>query len=295
MSRTDTGSPTSRLADDSHEVELPQGTLRYHDLGTGDPVLFVHGAFVNGDLWRNVAGPLAETGAARCLVPTLPLGGHDIPMRPDADLTPTGLAALLAEFLDAVGVERVTLVGCDTGGAVCQVFLAEYPERVERLVLTNCDAFDNFPPREALPFVWGARVPGITGLFARVLRSAALRRRLFGLLAKHPIDPEVLAGYVGPLTRDAGVQRDVRKALLGVSPRYTNAAAEAFPAFDRPVLLAWAPEDGIFPVADAERLAATFPDVRLERVPDSYALVPEDRPERLVELLAGFLDARVPA
>ncbi|WP_276259489.1 alpha/beta fold hydrolase [Haloglomus litoreum] len=292
MSRTEAGGPTNRLADDPHEVELPQGTLRYHDLGTGDPVLFVHGAFVNGDLWRNVAGPLAETGAARCLVPTLPLGGHDVPMHPDADLTPTGVAALLAEFLDAVGVERVTLVGCDTGGALCQVFLAEYPGRVERLVLTNCDAFDNFPPREALPFVWGARVPGVTGLFARSLRLAAVRRLAFRLLAKHPVDAETLAGYVGTLSTDPAVQRDLRKALLGVSPRYTNRAAEAFPSFDRPVLLAWAPEDPIFPVADAERLAELFPNARLERIPDSYALVPEDQPGRLVELLTDFLGAR---
>jgi pimeloyl-ACP methyl ester carboxylesterase len=282
-----------RSGRDGREVRLPQGTIRYTDTGTGDPVLFVHGAFVDGSLWRDVAGPLS--GPVRCLVPTLPLGGHDLPMRPDADLTPAGLADLLAEFLDELGVERATLVGCDTGGALCQVFLATYPERVERLVLTNCDAFENFPPLAARPFTWAARVPGATGLFARTLRSALVRRLAFRILAKRPIPPAVLASYVDSLTTDPAVQRDLRSVLLGVSPRYTVEAAEAFPAFDRPVLLVWAPEDPVFPLADAERLAERFPDARLEPVSDSYALVPEDRPERLVEHLATFLGVPVPA
>ena len=281
------------LGGELRTVDLPQGTIEYHDAGVGDPVLFVHGAFVNGDLWRNVAGPLAESH--RCLVPTLPLGGHRLPMEEDADLTPSGLADLLAAFLDALDVDRVTLVGNDTGGALCQVFLARHPERVERLVLVNCDAYDNFPPLAAKPFTLGARVPGVTGLFARSLRSATVRRLAFRLLTKHPVDDAVLAGYVDALTRDAAVRRDLRKALLGVEPRYTREAAASFRDFDRPVLVVWGTEDPVFPLTDAERLVAEFPAARLETVADAYALVPEDRPECLVELLGEFLGARVPA
>lgn len=287
-SRRETG-----LDGERRTVDLPQGRLEYHDLGTGEPILFVHGAFVNGDLWRDVAGPLSASH--RCLVPTLPLGGHRVPVDADADLTPAGLADLLADFLDALDVERVTLVGNDTGGALCQVFLAAYPERVERLVLTNCDAFERFPPLAAKPFTLGARVPGLVGLFGRSLGSATVRRLAFRLLAKHPVEDDVLAGYVDALTRDPGVRRDLRKALLGVAPRYTVEAAETFGAFDRPVLLVWGTDDPIFPLEDAERLREAFPDARLERVADSYALVAEDQPARLVDLLEGFLDAKVPA
>ncbi|MFC7228272.1 alpha/beta hydrolase [Salinirubellus salinus] len=281
------------LDEERRTVDLPQGTLEYHDVGEGDPLLFVHGAFVNGDLWRNVAGPLSATH--RCLVPTLPLGGHRLAMDAHADLTPSGLADLLAAFLDALDVDRVTLVGNDTGGALCQVFLTRHPERVARLVLVNCDAYDNFPPLAAKPFTLGARVPGVVGLFARSLRSATVRRLAFRLLTKHPVEDRVLADYVDALTRDPGVRRDLRTALLGVDPRYTNEAAASFPDFDRPVLVVWGTDDPIFPLADAERLVAAFPDARLERVPDAYALVPEDQPERLVELLDEFLGARVPA
>lgn len=281
------------LDEERRTVDLPQGTLEYHDIGEGDPLLFVHGAFVNGDLWRNVAGPLAESH--RCLVPTLPLGGHRLPMEADADLTPSGLADLLAAFLDALDVDRVTLVGNDTGGALCQVFLARHPERVGRLVLVNCDAYENFPPLAAKPFTLGARVPGVTGLFARSLRSATIRRLAFRLLTKHPVDDDVLAGYVEALTRDAEVRRDFRKALLGVEPRYTREAAASFPDFDRPVLVVWGTDDPVFPLADAERLVAEFPDARLETIADAYALVPEDQPGRLTELLDEFLGARLPA
>ncbi|WP_277554582.1 alpha/beta fold hydrolase [Halobaculum limi] len=291
MTASDPGHPgPDGLADVPHELDLSRGPIRYHDVGEGDPVLFVHSAFADGSLWRDVAWSLPA--GVRSLVPTLPLGGHDAPMRPGADLTPTGLAAHLAEFLDALGIDRVTLVGNDSGGAVSQVFLAEYPQRVERLVLTNCDAFDNFPPLGARPFIWGARVPGLVSVFARTLRSATVRRLAFRLLAKHPIRPEVLAGYTAGL-RDPRVRRDLRTFLLGVSPRYTNTAAEAFSTFDGPVLVAWAPDDPIFPLADAERLVDSFADARLELVDDSYALVPEDNPERLVELLAPFLGVPV--
>ena len=293
MTQTESNRTTAdHSAGEQSEIELSQGTIQYSDTGTGEPILFVHGAFVNGSLWRNVAGPLSEE--FRCIVPTLPLGGHEIPMQPDADLTPLGLAELLAEFVDELGLDRVTLVGNDTGGALCQVFLAEYPDRVERLILTNCDVFDNFPPAEAAPFVWGARIPGFTTLLARSLGVAPVRRLVFKLLAKHPVQPEVLAGYVDGL-QNSGVRRDLRKALLGVSPQYTQAAATAFPDFDRPVLLAWAPEDTIFPLEDAEQLAVRFPNAQLERIEDSRGLVPEDNPERLVELTANFLGARLPA
>jgi pimeloyl-ACP methyl ester carboxylesterase len=288
-----TAGDTSRTPSEtaSCDVELSQGRIQYTDIGSGESILFVHGAFVNRALWRNIVDPLSQK--FRCLVPTLPLGGHDMPMHEEADLTPSGLVDLLAEFVDELGLDRVILVGCDTGGALCQVFLSRYPDRVERLVLTNCDAFDNFPPALALPFVWGARIPGLTGIFARSLASRRIRRLAFGLLVKQSVRPTVLAGYVDSLVDDAGVRRDLRKALRDISPEYTQQAAASFSSFDRPVLIAWALDDPIFPLEDARQLVDRFPDARLESIEDSYALVPEDQPERLVELITNFLGVRL--
>ncbi len=269
------------------EVRLPRGTIRYREAGAGAPIVFVHGLLVNGALWRQVVPPLAAE--FRPIAPDWPLGGHQPPMDPDADLTPRGLARLVADFLAALDLRDVTLVGNDTGGALSQLVIAHHPERIGRLVLTNCDAFEHFPPPLLLPFKWGGAVPGFTAALAHTLRLPPVRRLLYASLARRRPDPAVLDAYFAPLIRDRGVRRDAAKVLRGVSNRATLEAARAFPAFRKPVLLAWGEDDPFFPIRDAERLQQAFPDARLERVARSRCFVSEDQPERLAELIADFL------
>jgi pimeloyl-ACP methyl ester carboxylesterase len=129
-------------------VRLPAGTLEYRERGSGPPVVFAHGAAVNGDLWRRVAPELA--GEHRCIVPDLPLGGHSIPLDDAPDLSLYGCADLLASFLDALDLRDVTLIANDTGGAIAQALVGRRGERVGRLVLTSCDAWRNYPPKAVL-------------------------------------------------------------------------------------------------------------------------------------------------
>lgn len=133
------------------EVSLPGGILPYQDVGAGAPIVFVHGILCNGRLWRNVVAPLS--GRFRCLVPDWPLGSHRLPLEPDADNSPLAVARRIAHFLEALGLEDVTLVGNDTGGALCQLVAVNHPERVGRLVLTSCDALEVFPPRAFEPML----------------------------------------------------------------------------------------------------------------------------------------------
>src|SRR5215213_152987 len=142
------------------EITLPHGTIRYRDEGEGPAVVFIHGLLVDRRVWQPVADRLATD--VRCVVPDLPLGSHTIPMNADADLSPTGLARLIADLLDALELEDVTLVGNDTGGALSQLVAARHPERLGRLVLTNCDAFENFPPKMFRPLVVAARTRTLT-------------------------------------------------------------------------------------------------------------------------------------
>ena len=135
---------SSKGTDGRREVELPQGTIRYRDLGEGEPIVFVHGYLVDGRLWSDVAEALSARH--RCLVPDWPLGAHRVAMNEDADLSPPGIADLIADFLEALDLNGVTLVGNDSGGAMSQVLVTRRPERIGRLVLTNCDTHDNFPP-----------------------------------------------------------------------------------------------------------------------------------------------------
>ena len=270
-----------------HSVDLPQGTVRYRDEGEGRPVVFVHGILVNGLLWRRVTPKL---DGVRTIVPDLPLGSHEAPMRPGADLTPPGLAKLIADFIDALGLDDVVLVGNDTGGALAQLVAANHPERIGALVLTPCDAFENFLPPMFKGLQLAARVPGALSAFIAPLRVRAARRLppAFGWLRKRPIEDEVSDGYLQPFFDHAGVRRDLRKVLAGISTRHTLDAAERLTAFGKPALVVWASEDKVFPVEHGRRLAQIL-DARFVEVPDSYSFVPEDQPGELAELLDDFV------
>ncbi|MDT7610091.1 MAG: hypothetical protein QOG96_4594 [Pseudonocardiales bacterium] len=272
------------------ELELPQGTVRYTDTGGPGPVVvLVHGAFVNGELWRDVVGPLGRV--ARVVVPELPLGSHQVALRADADLTPPGVARLLADLLTALDLREVTLVGNDTGGAICQLVATAHPERLAKLVLTNCDAYENFLPPAFRYLQLLGRLPGCIWLLAQSCRSRAVRRLpfAFGWLSATPVDRERSDAWVRPVLDDAGVRRDVSKVLRGISSRYTLRAAEQLREFHRPVLLAWGRRDRFFKPGYAERLAGDIPGARLVWFENAATFVPVDAPEQLAALIADFV------
>jgi pimeloyl-ACP methyl ester carboxylesterase len=269
------------------DLTLPQGTLNLRDTGSGPPIVFVHGLLVNGTLWRKVV-PLLS-GEHRCIWPDWPLGSHPRPMAADADLSPRGVAHLIADVLDALELEDVTLVGNDTGGALCQLLVTERPERIGRLVLTNCDAFEHFPPRMFRPLVWLARVPGALNAAMQPMRIRSLRRLpiAYGMLTTEPVPPDVADGWVRPFLSNAAVRRDAVKLLRGVEPRELVAAGEKLREFDRPALLAWGSADRAFRLEWAYQLAERLPQGRVEEIPGARTFVSEDAPERLAQLIAA--------
>jgi pimeloyl-ACP methyl ester carboxylesterase len=275
------------------EAPIPQGTIRYREQGNGAPIVLVHGLLNNGLLWREVVEELAKD--FRVIAPDWPLGSQALPMEEGTDLSPPGLAAIVGAFLDALDLRDVTLVGNDTGGAICQLVAVNHPERLGRLVLTPCDAYDNFLPPMFRPLQLAARVPGAVWLIAQSLRPRPARRLpfAFGWLSKRPLSREVSDAFMAPVLRDRRIRREVAAVLRGISPRHTEEAARRFGEFGKPVLLAWAPEDRFFKLRYAERLAEAFPNARLELIEDSYTYVPVDQPQRTAELIAAF--AREPA
>jgi pimeloyl-ACP methyl ester carboxylesterase len=269
-------------------VALDQGTIHYREQGEGDPLVFVHGLLVDGRLWGDVAPRLAHEH--RCIVPDWPLGSHRMPLAPGANRSPRGIAHLIADFLDALELERVTIVANDTGGAISQILAAERPERLRGLVLTNCDCLENFLPPLLRPLQWLAHVPGAYSLIAQASRSAAVRRSKlgFGMLTHRRLPDELTAAWLSPL-RERAIRADVVATLKAIDKRDTLAAAERLHERPLPTLLAWAPDDLMFPLSSAERLAAMIPGARLEHIADSRAFVPQDQPERLAELVATFV------
>jgi pimeloyl-ACP methyl ester carboxylesterase len=277
-------------------VDLDAGTIRYRDSGSGPTIVFAHGLLVDGSLWRKVT-PLLE-GEFRCVVPDLPLGSHREAMKANADLTPPGVASILADFMAALELDDVTLVGNDTGGAICQLVAANHPERLGRLVLTPCDAYENFLPPFFRPMQYAAKVPGLLTALVQPVRLRAVQKGplAFGMLiSPENVDPDVLDTWVRPYLSDGAVRRDTIKFLRSISNRYTIEAAETLRSFDRPTLIAWAPEDRFFKLRFAERLAKEIPNARLVRIEDSRTFVSEDQPERLAEEIASFVREAAPA
>ncbi len=275
-----------------NEVRLAQGVIRYREVGDGPTLVFVHGILASGVLWRDVVAGLS--GDFRCVVPDLPLGGHEVPMGSGADMSPRGVARLVADFVEALDLRDVTLVGNDTGGAICQIAIAEYPERVGRLVLTNCDAYEAFLPWQLRIFQYGPRVLGsrFVDLVAWALRARPAQRALLKLVAKRRMDEATLDAYFGGLIRSAGVRDDLTRFLARISRRYTMEAARRFADFRGPVLLVWGEDDPFFLTRYARRLREDFRDARLLFVSNSRAFVPEDRPEALARYIAEFVRSK---
>jgi len=269
-------------------VQLAQGTIHYRQAGPDDgrPVVFVHGYLMAGDLWQDVAERLAERGL-RALMPTWPLGSQPEPMRPGADLTPRGVAAIVAGLLEALELDDVVLVGNDTGGAICQVVAVDHPQRIGALVLTNCDAFENFPPSFFKALIAAAKLPGGMKGALTPLRSAAGRRSPlgYGMLSHGDVD-HLARGWVEPVFSQPGVMDDLRRFTVALDNEVTIDAAARLPGFGKPVLLAWAPDDKLFPVEHAHRLAALLPDARVETIAGSRTFSMIDQPERLADLVA---------
>jgi pimeloyl-ACP methyl ester carboxylesterase len=270
-------------------VALPQGTIQYIETGEGRPVVFVHGYLAAGELWDRLAAELAPRGY-RCIAPTWPLGAHAEPMAPVADLTPTGLAAIVAAFIRELGLEDAVLVGNDTGGALCQLVATGHPDAIGALVLTNCDAFDNFPPSffKALPVA--ARVPGSIVALLQPFRAGFLRRSPlgYGLLSRTGVD-ELAREWVRRPLGSAAVRHDLRKVTRSMRSRYTQEAAPRLASFGKPALVAWAAGDPLFPEEHGRRLATLLPRGRFELVPGDRTFSMVDEPAALAALIADWL------
>ncbi|WP_037356761.1 alpha/beta fold hydrolase [Amycolatopsis orientalis] len=275
-------------------VELSAGPIDYADTGgTGPALVFGHGFPMSGTQWRKVV-PLLD--GYRCLLPTLPLGAHLAPMRPDADLTQFGVARLLGEFLAALDLRDATVVLNDWGGGQFLVAdglaPAEHVARVGRLALVAFEAFDNFPPKPARAAVKLLRLPGGPWLHAQATRTSFYRhaKAAYGGMCESRIPDDVLEGWFAPALRDREIRRDMVKFATGSPPRRVLLEwTERLRSFDRPVLVVWAGKDRMMPAEHGRRLADLFPDGRLVEIPDSGTLIPEDQPERLAKELTAFL------
>jgi pimeloyl-ACP methyl ester carboxylesterase len=272
-------------------LQLASGTIEYEDTGGDGPVLvFTHDFLTDGALWRHVVAGLRAD--YRCVLPTLPLGAHKIPMLPDADLSLAAMGRMVGEFIEAAGLDGVTLIQNAWGGAQVLIAVGD-SSRVARLVITSSEAFDNYPPKPVRPAAVLARVPGFITLFAGLHRFKAMQRApgAWGWMSKRPVPREVMDGWFRPMLTDRAIRRDLRKYVTSVPSRSVLLDwAQRSASFDRPALVVWAAEDRMMPLEHGRRLARLLPDARLVEIEDSYTFLPEDQPEKLTRAIRAFLE-----
>jgi pimeloyl-ACP methyl ester carboxylesterase len=274
------------VTEQRQEIQLSAGPVRYREAGEGKPVVFVHGYLVDGRLWDGVVDRLGDR--FHCFAPDWPIGAQQVPMKPDADLSPPGIARLIAEFLERLELEDVTIVGNDSGGAMSQVLVTSHPDRIARLALTNCDTHENFPPGifKAMPPL--ANLPGGMTVLSAPFRIPAVARRAFAPFAKTRIPDQLIASWMRPATEDKAIMRDLKKVTAGMNKRHTLAAAEKLRDSQLPIRLLWAPGDKFFPISYAERLAGEAGNAEIVQIPDAGTFVPLDQPERVAKEIAEF-------
>ncbi len=277
-------------------IDLPHGTVNYRVAGPEDaaapPVVFVHGFLVNGTLWTKTADALATAGI-RSYAPDWPLGSHPIALNPDADQSPRGIAGQIASFIAALGLDDVTLVGNDTGGALCQFLLDTDPSRIGRVVLTDCDAFDEFPPAPFGLLFKSFRSPTAIRALLAPMRATAVRHSPagFGMLVREPLDADQTRDWVTPCLNDPAIREDVARFARAADAQDLKAATERLGAFTGPALLVWGTGDRFFKLEFAQRLRDTFADARLVEIEGGRTFIPHDHPTRLAQEIAAFQSA----
>lgn len=276
----------------ANTVVVDDVEIEYNGLGSGPPLVFVHGIFVTGALWDDVATRLS--GAYRCIMPTWPFGGQRKPVGPSADIGVEAAGRRILKLLEVLDLSDVTLVVNDTGGGIVLAALGSNPQgfdRVTRLVLTNCDSFEHFPPSGFAPIVRLFRLS--TKLGAGILRLAATKKgmdQFASQVTRHGIDKARRSEIFGGFPSSAEVRREAVRLTADLHPRYTLAATTAINAWEKPVLVAWGNSDKLFPVSHAERLADAFPNAVLHIIDDGSTYVMLDQPDETVSAITEFIE-----
>lgn len=265
--------------------------LTYWEAGSGQTVLFLHGALSNGFTFRKILPELSES--FHCIALDLPLGGHHIPLSREAVLTPAGIAGLIKEFLQVQQITQVTIVANDTGGAYAQVFASLYPDLVSALILSNCEVMDVFPPPKFAYLTRAVKIPGFTFLMAKLfsVKSWLTHPAVMGSLSLRITKEDLASGYLYSFVKNSGIRNDFGKACRHWHPKHTLEAARLLQDFKKPVLVLWGDQDlKLFPKQQMEKLLVIFPHATWQTVRGAKTYIQEDAPEEMVKAIQTFLE-----
>ena len=244
-------------------VDTPSGRIAYVEQGNGPVALFVHGVLVNGFLWRHQLAHLGRT--RRCIALDLLAHGATV-IEPTQDVSSTANATMLGQFLDALEIEQVVLVGNDSGGGMALIFAALHPQRVRSLTLTDCDAHDNWPPEAFKPFLALSASGGLRGALEAMFSDKAFYRsaHALGPAYEHPaqVEDATIGMYLQPHLASAQRTHDLQRFLAAFDCSHTVAVEGALKTLQAQTLIVWGTDDVYFDVRWSHWLAGTIPGTR---------------------------------
>jgi pimeloyl-ACP methyl ester carboxylesterase len=277
----------------SHSVNVPSGRIGYTEAGSGPVALFVHGVVLNKHLWRHQIAGLSDI--RRCIAVDL-LAHGDTEIAPEQDVSVTANARMLKEFLEALQIDKVDLVGNDSGGGIAQIFAALNPDRVRTLTLTNCDTHDNWPPEAFKPFVDMAIAGGLKDTLGAMLSDKAIFRSpgALGPAYEHPenVSDKDIETYLRPHVRTEQRTRDLQRFVAAFDHKHTLAIEPQLRTLKAPTLIVWGTDDIYFPVKWAHWLAETIPGAKKPvELKGARIFFPEERAQVFNQLLRDHLTA----
>jgi pimeloyl-ACP methyl ester carboxylesterase len=277
-----------------HTAETPSGLIGYHESGSGPVALFVHGVLLNKHLWRHQLTELSDI--RRCIAVDL-LAHGDTEIKPDQDVSVTANAAMLREFLDALSIDQIDVIGNDSGGGISQIFAALNPERVRSLILTNSDTHDNWPPEAFKPFLGQAAAGNLSTVLHAMLADKAVYRspQALGPAYEDPqsMSDEDIDTYLRPLVRSSERTEDLHRFLAAFDNSHTTRVRDQLRALPAPAMIVWGTDDVYFPVKWAYWLAGALPSARMPvELEGARIFFPEERARQFNHILRDYLEAR---
>ena len=278
----------------THSVETPSGRISYASAGSGPVALFVHGVVLNKHLWRHQLTELSDI--RRCIAVDL-LAHGDTEIEPDQDVSVTANAKMLKQVLDVLKIDKVDLIGNDSGGGIAQIFAALNPERVRTLTLTNCDTHDNWPPEAFKPFVDMVKAGWLRDTLNAMLADKTIFRSA-GALGPAYEQPETVTDedietYLRPLVRTEQRTRDLQRFVVAFDNKHTRLIEPQLRKLQAPTLIVWGTDDVYFPVKWAHWLAETIPGAKpAVELTGARIFFPEERADEFNQLLRDHLLAQ---
>lgn len=285
------------LTIEKKSIEVLGNNMTYLELGEGEPVVFVHGNPSSSYLWRNVL-PHVQDNSRAIAVDLIGMGGSD---KPDIAYSFADHYQYFSAFIDAMGIEQVTLVGHDWGAAIVWEYARMNPERVKALAFME----GVVPPAFPQPSFEAMGEPG--GSMFRMFKDPVMGpkvlidenmfvEKIIPMSVNRTLGEEAMAAYRAPFL-DPASRKPVfewpRAVPIAQEPQQSVDLLEDIGQFmgqtDIPVLLAYAEPGALIPPQALPWYTSRINNLETAFIGQGFHFIQEDQPDAIGRAIADWL------